>query len=315
MPDSRKQACNPKSRRQGLFESLGPRRMEVSVLYLSGSVGRSGRNLRSDVLVVQRLLARSRLPPLRVLKVDGVVGRDTIAHIEHFQLVVVKMSSPDGRIDADGRTWRHLVRYNPERSESASNRLGNGASAFLSGAKWWRRYQGKFPNRRGLEYLEEDFRQKATAFVTALRKAGASVSIGTTRRSRIRAHLMHYSWRLARGEIRASDIPSLAGLQIEWDHGDEKASRRAAQEMVQLFNMAHIASLSSNHIRGKAIDMTISWQGKGDLAIAVPGQAEPHTIRSIPRNGAKNRELHRIGAKYGVKKLLGDAPHWSHNGR
>ena len=28
-----------------------------------------------------------------------------------------------------------------------------------------------------------------------------------------------------------------------------------------------------------------------------------------------NTPLHRVGASYGVLKLVGDRPHWSHNGR
>ena len=38
--------------------------------------------------------------------------------------------------------------------------------------------------------------------------------------------------------------------------------------MVKLFGMAHIASLTSSHIRGKAIDMNIAW--KGTLMISRP---------------------------------------------
>ena len=42
------------------------------------SVGEGGRNRRSDVRLVQRLLNQHSLPPLRALKVDGIVGSNTI---------------------------------------------------------------------------------------------------------------------------------------------------------------------------------------------------------------------------------------------
>lgn len=124
---------------------------------------------------------------------------------------------------------------------------------------------------------------------------------------------MHYSWQLSKGSVRAADVPSLSGLSIEWDHGDESVSRKAAGKMKQLFNMAYNASLTSNHIRGQAVDMTITWTGV--LTVEVPGREEAEVIRTGPRNGAENRQLHQLGREFGVKKLVKDAPHWSHNGR
>ena len=124
---------------------------------------------------------------------------------------------------------------------------------------------------------------------------------------------MHYSWQLSKGNVRATDVPSLSGLSIEWDHGNESASRKAAGKMKQLFNMAYNASLTSNHIKGLAIDMTITW--KGNLEVDVPGKQEAVTITTGPKNGAGNRELHQLGREFSVKKLVKDAPHWSHNGR
>ena len=81
--------------------------------------------------------------------------------------------------------------------------------------------------------------------------------------------------------------------------------------MVKLFGMAHIASLTSNHIRGKAIDMNISW--KDTLVITRPAPLLTR-IESRPRTG-QNRELHDIGATFGVRKLVSDPPHWSYNGK
>ena len=83
-------------------------------------------------------------------------------------------------------------------------------------------------------------------------------------------------------------------------------------EMVKLFSMAHVASLTSNHIIGKAIDMTMSW--KGTLVVMRPAPTL-WRIETPPRNG-QNRELHELGATlFDVHKLKSDPPHWSYNGR
>lgn len=107
-------------------------------------------------------------------------------------------------------------------------------------------------------------------------------------------------------------MPKRGGLDIEWDHGDLEKSRKAAQEMVNLFGMAHIASLTSNHISGKAVDMDISWKNTLEMTRPAPLLTR---IESRTRTG-QNRELHEIGADvFGVRKLRSDPPHWSHNGK
>lgn len=277
---------------------------------INGSVGQGGLNAPGDVRVVQRLLNRHPLPPLRRLAVDGIAGPHTVAAIRQFQERVVKMRSPDGRVDPGGATLRQL---NQSTGGGATSRAAAapGQASRLSGAAWWRANQAKYPNSRRLEDLDGQFRDNCRNFISALRTAGATVSIGSTRRNKIRAHLMHYSWKVAKGQMRASAVPAIAGLGIIWDHGDDKASAKAAQEMVDLFHMAHIASLTSNHISGKAIDMTISWNGT--LNIARAGQRDSAQIRMGPRSG-NNVELQRVGDTYGVKKLRTDPPHWSING-
>lgn len=276
---------------------------------IRAAVGAGGQNLPADVKVVQKSLNPHNLSPLRPLSVDGIAGRNTVAAIRHFQDRHVGMSNPDGRVDPGGRTLRRLNRRgnsNPSSSGSGSNRGSNN----LSGTRWWRANQSRYPNSRRLEDLEDTFKTKATQFVEAIRNAGANVSIGSTRRNRTRAHLMHYSWKVSRGQIAPADVPRISGLNIEWDHGDDEASRRAAAEMVRLFRMAFNASLTSNHIAGKAIDMTISWNG--NLEIKTPNGY--YTITTGPRHGG-NRELQRIGKQLGVIKLRSDPPHWSYNGR
>lgn len=70
-------------------------------------------------------------------------------------------------------------------------------------------------------------------------------------------------------------------------------------------------SLTSNHIEGKAVDMTISWKN------TIKVKKKDGTVIDIPfmQNVNGNTALHQAGESYGVKKLKSDAPHWSYNGR
>ena len=83
--------------------------------------------------------------------------------------------------------------------------------------------------------------------------------------------------------------------------------------MKNAYGMRDKASLTSNHILGKAIDMTITWTK--DIKIKDKAGKE-YTL--TPNNGAKCEDLHKIGATYGVYKLVKnppDDPHWSFNGK
>jgi len=82
---------------------------------IEGSVGQNGDNLEDDVRLVQELLNRHDLAPLAKLKEDGRIGPATIEAIRHFQTRYLGMNSPDGRVDADGRTFRKLSSGTNER--------------------------------------------------------------------------------------------------------------------------------------------------------------------------------------------------------
>lgn len=77
---------------------------------ITQSVGKSGVNLKDDVLVVQALLNRSILPPSVLLSVDGIVGIKTIRAIENFQRATVGIKQPDGLIEPGKKTWASLGR-------------------------------------------------------------------------------------------------------------------------------------------------------------------------------------------------------------
>ena len=72
-------------------------------LSLGASVGRGGVNRKTDVRKVQRLLVSRGLDPGPV---DGACGKKTVKAIVAFQKRF--LSTPDGRIDPDGRSWNEL---------------------------------------------------------------------------------------------------------------------------------------------------------------------------------------------------------------
>jgi hypothetical protein len=154
--------------------------------------------------------------------------------------------------------------------------------------------------------------------------------INSTLRPAQRAYLMHYCWLISRSKINPADVPAYQPVgnqrdpvDIEWVHRDAKgnpdvtASWRAANEMVNGFRMAGLRvapALDSNHVRGKAIDMDISWHGNLDILNASGNTIH---IATLPRDGT-NRHLIEVGATYGVYHLRNvdaDRPHWSYDGR
>lgn len=186
-----------------------------------------------------------------------------------------------------------------------------------SGKNWvtWANTNAK--NSNNVEDLDAKFKTNVKAFIKSLEDAGAKVSVSATKRSNKRAYLFHWSWKISQGKCKASDAKKMAGVNIDWVHENDNKSKAAALEMVNGFGLAvpprstNPPSLTSNHIAGNAIDMTITWQGtikakkKDGAEISITYSANPNT----------NVNLHTLGDSYGVKKLKTDAPHWSLNGR
>lgn len=148
-----------------------------------------------------------------------------------------------------------------------------------------RAWVDRFPTSRSVEDLAEPFRTSVRTFLAELAVRGCSVRISATLRPAERAWLMHWAWRVAAGEVAASAIPTHdPPIPIVW-------TKLGAREMVQAYGLAYKPSLTSRHIQGLAVDMTISgWSG-------TPA------------------ELHALGRSHGVIKLVSDPPHWSSDGR
>ena len=174
-----------------------------------------------------------------------------------------------------------------------------------SGVQWCSR----FPGSRSADDLTEPFRSSAKAFLAALAAATprAGVTIAATLRPPQRAYLMHWAWAIAHG-TDPQDVPAMQGVDIIWDHPGAVA---AAQAMVAGYGMVFTAALNSDHTRGEAIDMDITWSG----SLALHDQnGGAHTISTGPRNNG-NAELQAVAVTFGVFKLATDPPHWSIDGK
>jgi hypothetical protein len=167
------------------------------------------------------------------------------------------------------------------------------------------------------EITDLAFRASVQAFHDALIAAATpanhlKITISATLRPAKRAHLMHYAFRVCQGIVTpaaANAAAAAAGIAINWDHGDLAISKAKAKEMVASYGIAYAPALTSRHTEGKAIDWTITWSGS--LLIARKGET---TKLDCTGDGASSPNLHKVGASYGVRKLVGDPPHWSTDG-
>lgn len=186
-------------------------------------------------------------------------------------------------------------------------------STELSGRNWVNR----FPTSRSIADLKSPFKENVNSFISALRAAGATVTISATYRPVERAYLMYYAYQIAKMGLDPKKVPPHKDVNINWVHTDANGhysktkSINAALEMCKAYNISYKPAINTNHTAGFAIDMTITW--KGTLKI-VNAKGTTKTISSTPRTGAGNTDLHAIGKSYNVLKLVSDPPHWSVNG-
>ena len=193
----------------------------------------------------------------------------------------------------------------------------------LSGKEWVKEYKDK----ASIEDLSSPFKENVKDFLKAIDeakkktpKAKITYHISSTRRPYKRAVLMHYCHKVVHNKIspqQAQIETQKENIPINWIHTDssgkysEKISRAKALEMIRAYGIAYPASLTSHHVRGNAIDITITWQS----SFTIKDKAgKEHTI-DTPKNGATNLELRKVGETYGVKRTLEkDPPHWSLEG-
>jgi hypothetical protein len=139
---------------------------------------------------------------------------------------------------------------------------------------------------------------------------------------------MHWSYMVVHG-TPAADVPRIAGVDINWDYGDPRLTKQAALQMMLRYTIKYKPARGvgdpaqvSNHVKGLAIDMTLTWSKPisvvvgPDASVTYKGIVyEPGDLVIVPRgSGATSGLLHQIGATYGVIKLVRDRPHWSFDG-
>ena len=171
----------------------------------------------------------------------------------------------------------------------------------LSGPEWCARY----PTSRTTASLVEPFQSNVERFITALERAGCKVVIAATRRPVERAWLMRQAWDIVHGLVRPEHVDERRDIPIQWEHHSHEASIAAAKAMVDTYRLVVRPSLTSRHIEGRAVDMSIR---------------RPKSFESIDGAGRRvvvstEAELYALGASYGVTKLVSDRPHWSDDGR
>ena len=182
---------------------------------------------------------------------------------------------------------------------------------------WVDRYA---PTSKNVDDLEMMFRDKVKEFIEALRNAKATVDVKHTKRTPQAAYLWHWAWKIAQRRCAPKDAKPYSKSppvpNIQWDHGNLANSIKGAQEMVNGFKLSvpNDSTLppaeDSRHVQGLAIDMKITWTGtisveKKDGSLV--------NVKYGPVNA--NKDLHAVGASYGVHKLLKDNVHWSDNGK
>lgn len=119
---------------------------------------------------------------------------------------------------------------------------------------------------------------------------------------------MHYSAAIARKKIAPEDVPSMAGVAIEWVHPTKEASIMAASAMAKKYKIVFPPALESNHTKRRAIDMRV------DAVVGKSVAKADGTMITIRTHNATESDLFAVGASYNVFKLRSDKPHWSDDG-
>ena len=179
--------------------------------------------------------------------------------------------------------------------------------AEVSGPSWCAR----FPTSVLLDDLLPEFGSRLRAFISRMERGGAKVVVNATFRPPERAYLMHWCCMVGSSGQDPAQVPSMAGVNIDWTHnGHTSSARAAARQMMNRYQIKFPAALVSRHTQRRAVDMTISW--KGALRI-IDFDGQSHVIDNAPRTGS-NPQLIQVGASFGVIKLVSDPPHWSDDG-
>lgn len=82
--------------------------------------------------------------------------------------------------------------------------------------KYWVTWANKNAlNSSKLADLDAGFKAKVKEFIKALEDAGAKVSVSATKRSKKRAYLFHWSWKISQDKSKPSEATKMVGVDIE----------------------------------------------------------------------------------------------------
>lgn len=175
-------------------------------------------------------------------------------------------------------------------------------------------------DRSGVPGLEPHFGSGVAGFIAAMEDAGLHVDIKGCRRSLNRAYLMRCAYLIYHGksaedlspEERPKDV-TIDWVKVEKDLVDRESFKGFAALLAERLGVglgnSRPPSLTSNHIKGLAIDMAVTGWEKGTSEVAGPDGA------STPIR--KFGDLVKVGAAYGVHHFAqpGEPYHWSVNSR
>lgn len=181
-------------------------------------------------------------------------------------------------------------------------RVVHDAALTPSGVAW----VDRFPGSRSTASLVQPFRGSVERFIAAIEAAGGHVRINVARRPYERTWLQHWAYLIAVKGLNPAAVPALAGVPIDWVAGGVAGARAMNDAYDTVYPGA---SLTSNHVAGRAIDMNIDFPWATTVRDA---SGRPVTIAA--GDGDTNPVLFAVGATYGVHKLPIDHPHWSFDG-
>ena len=203
------------------------------------------------------------------------------------------------------------------------------AAERLSGAHWLGIANSRWANSTSLSDLDSGFSADLLTFVSVLNANGIRYVITAGYRPPERSFLFKWCLEVANGTTAPADVPAMAGVEINWDHGTSAKSRKAAREMADAFGLVGVASHPSNHNGGTAVDMKMDFSGNttNKLVYTVGTKQVTRTIKTgdeatigVSSKGKSissigSRELSKAGADFGVKRALDhDIVHWSRTG-
>lgn len=227
------------------------------MLKLSGSVGKNGANATADVRSIQALLNRhAKGAGFDRLSEDGKPGRHTLAAIVAFQKAI-GMRSPDGVVDAGGRTLKALEGKPiapPAAPAADAAKVSSGKPAASSG-------KGKLVGN--VSGVQADLVAYARAVAEFY---GREIRISSGRRNNEeQAAVMFKYWteNLKRGQIyvflrsNPGTLEELDELYAKAAEGKAASSDEAAAAKKKfLMICSALAPKLSAHVAGRAIDVS-----------------------------------------------------------